>query len=91
VKITKCEIDGQLFYIADLCLKTPLTRRILDRAQAENRSPIGMGVLVNEMLEESLDWCKANCSSEYRIDPNFKMEIWFTNPTDAVLFKLTHG
>lgn len=91
MKITECEVDGQPFYIASIGLKAPLTRRVLDRARAENRAPIGMGNLVIEILEESSEWCKANCSSDYQIDPNFKMEIWFTNPTDAVLFKLTHG
>jgi hypothetical protein len=79
------------YWVVSVGLGSPMTKFLLEKAKSEGRCPMGMGDLVTEMIDCCEQWCAENCSGGFRIDPVYRIEIWFENPADAMLFKLTHG
>lgn len=91
VNVIECDVDNEHYWIATMSLGSAIARRLLDTAMKQGRCPIGMSELALEMIEVCENWCSVNCSGIYHVDPSFRLEVWFTDPKDAMLFKLTHG
>lgn len=91
MNVIECDVDNTHYWIASLSLSSAIARRLLDTAMKQGRCPVGMSDLALDMIELCESWCATNCSNPYRVDPSYRLEVWFTDPKDALLFKLTHG
>lgn len=91
MNVTECDIGDEHYWIASMGLGSKLATGLLDVAMSEGRTPLRMGSLVVEMIDTCEEWCLENCNGRYQIDPAYRLEVWFTDPKDAMLFKLTYG
>lgn len=85
------QIDDEDYHMISLDLKSQICNRIFDDAKAAGKLPISMKDLSIEMIDLCESWCQTNCKSDYLIDPMYRLQIFFKDPKEAMLFKLTHG
>lgn len=91
MNMMECDVDHIHYWVMSTGLGDSLAKNILATAKREGRCPMGIGDLALEMINQCETWCAANCKGAYRVDPAYRLEMWFTDPKDAMLFKLTFG
>lgn len=89
--VFECDVDNKHYWIISVGLGSSIASRLLDNAKLEGRCPMSLSNLADEILDTCGQWCFENCSGSYQLNPTSRLEIWFDNPSDALLFKLTHG
>lgn len=89
--VFECDVDNKHYWIISVGLGSSIAMRLLDVARSEGRCPMSLSNLADEILDACGQWCFENCSGNYQLDPTYRLEIWFDDPSDAMLFKLTHG
>jgi hypothetical protein len=77
--------------VVSLGLRSNVTQQIIQEAEALGGWRMGMNQLSVEMIQRTERWCQDNCRSEYIVDPYYQLQIFFSDPSEAMLFKLTHG
>lgn len=74
-----------------LDLKSAVAKQVLDDARDEGILPVSMNYMSLEMLARVEFWCETHCKGRYEVDPMYRMKVFFADPQDAMLFKLSQG
>lgn len=91
MKVFEFDMDNVHYWAAAIGLGSKMANSLLSKAMSEGRCPMSLSDLAIEMIDEAKEWCDANCTTAYELDPHYQLQVWFTNPNDAMRFKLTFG